>query len=306
MSLASLFKLHAITSDSGTIGLLSDLTAAYNFSDLTEFAAGHPAPLFVGAAGSVPGFRFSTRDVGGILGWIDTAGIAKDLSADNCDLTFRQSKSHGTREANATETHIRGRMTSNALLIWDSVRATQGQAAEVTARLIPVWDGVNDCLIFTNDVALSGTISVANTWTLGPVSLNGSAVPGVQEWEWSNNIVLDEEASDGEEFNSWASVASFQPVLRLRTRELDVMADYGPRGTAVSASAPVAYLRARKKGGINELDATEKHVKLTGVVSHGVIKAREIANNMAEVTVEYASADDSADPFTLAVNQAIT
>ena len=307
MSLSSLFKLHAIKTESlGSIGLLTDVTPAYNLSDFVEFAAGHPTPLMLGAHMATPDIRFTTRDLGTPMGWAagGVAGIAKDLSSGYVQLTYRKALASGTRVPNITDAHVQGRCEDNCFFYWDSIRASQGQSAELSARLVPIWDGLNDPMIFTTE-PLVDTISVANTWTLGPVTLNGAAFPGVQEATWENNITLDERASDGEEFNSWVGIGNFRPVLTLRTTTLTVLETYGLRGTAINESGTVWYLRAKKKNGINETDATPKHIKFTGIAGAGIIRARQISAGLAEVTVELATPDDTATPFTVAVDQEI-
>jgi hypothetical protein len=275
---------HAIFSSVLSITQLSDMQPSHNIVDITEFAAGQVGPQFHGTAMASPDNRFSTPQLKSLLDAC-VAGdynVCRDLSGTSVDMEFKAGENRGSRLLEAALSHIRLRMTTNAMICWESITARQGANAEARCRVVAAFDGTNDPMVATASVALNGTSAINALFTLGPIVLNGTTHQGVQEADWVNNNTYLEEGAEGDGFPSFVSLDTYAPVLTFRTRDLSLLSTYG-RSTALSALT--FYLRKKLASGINVPNATAEHIAFTA--DQGTIKARHIAGAkpMAEVSV---------------------
>lgn len=306
MTTASVYYPHAIIAGGTTITQMTDVTPANNFQDLAEFSAGQTAPQYSGSQFATPDITFNSPQIASVLAAIDTEGVAVDLSGGNVDLHYKKGNPHGTREADASLVHLRGRLTTNALLYWTGLRASQGQLAEISCRLLPVWDGTNNPIIWTGSLALAGTSQAAEQFTLGRIDLNGTNISAVQDLDWNNNVEPEEVGDSGEPFISYGGINRFSPQFTFRTRDTTVISTYGAVGTALTGFE--VYLRKKAASGINVADATAQHIKLFKASAAGTIKARQVSglNGMAEVFVQLLKPSAAADPFDISTTSAIT
>lgn len=304
MTTANVYYVHAVKLLSGTITQLTEATPSYGFTDLVEFASGQTGPQFTGTSQSNPDLNFTSVQLNTVLAEIDTEGICVDLSGGNVDIEYKKGNPHGTRVADGTAGHLRGRLESNALLYWESIRASQGQNAEIRARLLPVWDTVNDPIVFTNNVALTATSAANPVYTLGRIDLNGTNIAAVTDLDWNNNIQAEEVADSGEPFISYGAIRTFSPQFTFRSRDTTLLQSYGSRGTTLTSFE--VYFRKRSTNLISVADGTAEHIKLSNASASGLIKARQATGNdgIVEVFVQLLKPAAGTDPF--AINTAST
>jgi len=296
MTAAVVYYPHAIDlpGSAASITQLTDLSPAYNFADFIEYAAGQPAPQWSGSITSAPTIPFQTRQIKAVLdACLTTAaneGVAFNGGGANTDVYFKKGSAYGLRTADATDAHIRCRIAGAAsvggmMLYWSQITAAQGQAAEIMAHILPVWDGTNDPCVFTTE-PLAVTPAVEQVLTLGPISLNGTALEGVQSITISSGVVPEVVMDAGQPFPTYVGVARYQPIIQIQGRNGDWMEDFGSRSTAFSA-APTLYLRALLQNGITDADASTTHIKATQTGAYaGTIKARRLDNRgSVELTV---------------------
>jgi hypothetical protein len=304
MSTTTVYYPHAIVAGAVfTLTQLDDVAPSHNFQDLTEFAAGQVGPQFTGTHLASPDNRFSSSQITSILDAC-VAGrynVIRDLSAGNVDVEFKAGENLGTRVADASLAHLRGRMANNAAICWEGFSARMGAVVSLRSRIVAVMVGGNDPLIFTSGVALTAASAVSHLYTLGPVKINGSFVNAVEEVDWQNNLAYEEVASDGEGFLTYFSVRTLAPVITVRTRDLAVVTAFGTKGTALTSLSQ--FLRKKLASGINEPDASTVHIALTATT--GTVKARQIASNMAEVQIHLRQSAQNVAPFAVDTASAI-
>lgn len=306
MSTTLVYYPHAIYLPGGiVISQLSDVQPAHNFMDLTEFSASQAVPQFTGSHQAAPDNRFSTSQVKAILDATTDYNIAKDYSgAGNVDVEYKAGINLGTRTADATLAHIRGRGTANTMLCWESFTARQGQIVELRCRLVHVYNAASgvDPLVFTNGVALTNASAIAYLFTLGIVKINGTTLSAVEEVTWNNNIEYEEVASDGDNFLSYCGIKRFRPTISINCLDLTKVNTYGTRGTALSALS--VFLQKKLASAINVAAGTAEHIGLTATV--GTVKSRGInsgGRQMTNITVDLAASAQNTSPF--AVNSAV-
>ncbi|MGE0605550.1 MAG: hypothetical protein AB7O62_00385 [Pirellulales bacterium] len=229
-----------------------------NVDELTGLASGHAQPLFTGGAGERPDYTFSTPQIATLLTALGLYGT--DLSAGNTDVYQKAATDLGNRVADGTTSHHRLRM-ANAFGYVTSIRAAHGQVAEISARIVPSWDGSTVPLTPAGSVALSGTAAAIEYFTLGPVKINGTALAGVQEWSLDLGCQIAELSSDGDIYTSFIYLKEIIPTISVRGTGTDWQATYGTAGTALSALT--LYLRRRAVDGYNVSGSTNIAITAT-------------------------------------------
>lgn len=304
MSVASAWVLYGVQTPSSFYGSLQDATPAPVLDLLTEFAGGHPEPLFTGVQGAGPEIVFSTFQVGTAFAEFGHKGA--DLSAGNVDLFYRLADDHGDRVAPASMAHVRLRM-ANAFAYIRSFRAGRRQNATCEIRIVSPFDGANAPIVPAGSQALGGTPAGTEFYHLGPVSVNGAAVDGVQELAGELNPELAELGDDAEIYSSFVYLRRVRPVLTLRGLDAQAWATYGLTGTALTAAA--AYLTRRDPDGGNETDISTVHAKVSG--TNGLISVDRTSGGQdseAETALQLnlRAPDTSSNSITLAGGVAIT
>ena len=289
-----------------TLCQLTDLTSSHNFSDLTEFSAGHAVPLFTGSHQAVPDFKFSHTQIGTMLAQFAAGAynVAREYNSGTAYAEYRLGDNRGVRDGKGNATHVYGAMVDNSVCFFESIRCRQGQLAEMRCRFVALETASNEPLVFTASVALGGTSTSGDLFTLGPVKTNGTFIGGIESWEWNNNLEYEEVASDGDGFLTYVGVRSSRPVLTIQTRHGSAMATYGNKGTALSALS--CFLRKKLASGINIAAGTASHSKLAATA--GTIKARSLSgdNALCEITIDLHSEQEDTSPFTITNSVAIS
>lgn len=310
MSTSVVYYPHAIDlAGAGTLVQISDVTPAHNFQDLTEFAASDPSPSFTGTHQAAPDNRFSTTQLKTLLDVVKVSAggklnVVRDLSDGVVVIEFKAGENLGSRLAANTNNHIQLEMTSNAGVWWEGLRARQGGLAEARVRLAAIFlpESGNDPMTPAVGQQITTTAAVLHLFTLGKITINGTALGGVEEMDWSNNIAYEEAADSGEPFLTYIGTRAIAPVVRIMTSDLSVINTFGTRGTAISSAVNV-WLRKKLVSGINVADATAEHIRLQ--ITAGTIKARQLQGSKGMAVVEIAARTGVQDGNPFDVNTAI-
>lgn len=259
MSISILDYLYQVVLPSGaTIAELTDATPAAAVNVLSAMAAGDVLPQFVGGHGAAPAIDFRSPQIKTIL---DACGLfGYDASAGNCDLHYRSGTNFSTRAA----TGLRIRCVK-ALMYWSQITARQGGLADIACRIIPTFDGTNAPMSSAGATAAPALSLPAQYYTLGPVSINGTAVAGVTDWSLDLGVKLHTEAGDGEAYPSWCGVEAQAPVLTLNTRTLSQFATVSVGGLALNGTTGLVFYLRNKTADLagNVANGTSTHIKFS-------------------------------------------
>ena len=273
--------------------------------ELTEFSAGDWAPSFTGSKSAAPEYQVEATDIAAVLGLMSDEEMTGDLSASNVDLFFRQAKPHALRYGEATANHMVYRLTSNAMLYWTQIQASQNDEARISMTVCSSFNGTNAPLIVIPDQTIDTAALIANLYTLGPVTVNTVDIPGVQSMTFSTNIEVEKISESGSQYPTLLVAKQARPVLRLEGLDLeendDVINWLGTEMTALTM-----YLRERKQSQINYDDGDTVHIKFTA--TKGTIKTLQTQGERGTDSIEIHLQRPAAATalFTLATGQAIT
>lgn len=300
MAVSSLKYLSQIVLGSGTtIYELDDATPQNAVDELIGMAAGYPEPLFRGVKRQKPSVKFGTVQVADMLTAVNAGGaapFAADVSAGNTDLWYADATNLASRTAAASLAHQRFRMTK-ACLYWERLTARAQEDAKIDAVLKPIYDGSNNPLQSIGSLALPGTPIGSQRYTMGPIKINNVMLAGVQEWSLSSGVKENEENSDGDLYDTWASLDTTNPVLEITGRTIDWWNTYGP-ATPIT-SVVMFLLQKSATGNWPFVNTPSKHISITGTA--GTVMPDSASGRKSQTKLKIGFAAPAAGTSSLAV-----
>ncbi len=298
----SAYVLHGVAFPAAYIGQMENAQASGGIEEFVSYSAGHPTPLFATIMGIKPSITFTTSQIATLLGQIGQYGA--DFSASTVDLLFRKATQLGTRSALAA-TDARRFRCNEAMAFWSRISAQQGQIATVDVEVVPIYDGSNAPMIPAGSLAVTGTPAASELFTLGPVTINGTAFDGLQGWSLESGLSLYRAGNDGNIYETHAHIEQSAPVLNIDGLSLAAVWDtFGTAGTTTFS----AYLRKKAATG-NVADGTAVHIKISGTLGLSTAVQTQGGGNgtaTSGVKLTILAADASTDPMTISAASAIT
>jgi hypothetical protein len=306
MSISSAFKLDKVVLPSSVeFSHVENLRLAPEIESILSSPAGHPWPMFRGNAKVKPILSFDTEQVDVVVANIPVGG----LSITSASYLYFALATLTGKVARATTSHTR--MVMNKLIAyWTSIRMPNGGFGVANVVLCLAWDGTNAPIVPASSVALSGNLIAGDRHGAGPVSVNGSAVGGVQEWVANSGIQIIEAGGESEIYNSFVGIERGTPTLDVSYIGPNAITTFGQNGTVLDGSAGiVAYGRKFTPNGDRVADATAQHFYLQGLL--GTLKVLETGGQGAQlgmnrIQAELVASSDSVAPLVGADDQAIT
>ncbi len=201
---------------------------------------------FIGVLGASPELSFSTTMVGTALSTFLTAsnplnGIA--ITGSNFLFYYEKIANQGTRTSGAA--HVKATV-AEGMVIPMSIEASHYGVATATYRVICTSaDGTTAPIAFAGSQALDAGIAVASEmFTLGGVSINGSALDGVSNVSinFGNNVEIT--GGDGNPYPEFVAITTRRPSITIATTNLDDFVSWGLIGAAQGDSDSVVTLAA--------------------------------------------------------------
>ena len=304
MSVSVGYVLHGIVTPSSFYSQLESASPRSGVGSFNVIPAGHTQPLFVGAHEVKPEITFGTHQLATALAEFGILG--SDLSAGNVDFHYKKLDELADRVADASTAHIRLR-AAEAFGYLQSISANQGQLATASGTLALAYDGTNAPLVPAGSLALGGTPTGTENFTLGPVSINGSAVNGVQSMSIELNPEVIMLSGDGEVYSTFIAIKSIAPVVTITTHTLDAWASYGLGGTALSAFS--AFLRKKDADGDNIANATASHIGFSGATGKVTVESSDGTGSdpaTATIKIELRAANAAGNALTVNTATAIS
>jgi len=262
---SNLYVVHGMLLPSTTfLSQIQNGSISVGIQEITVTPAGFPQPMAVHTGAIRPSITFTTPQILSLLGQTGVYGYA---ASGNTDFYCKATADLGVRVADATTSHIRLRATEG-LLNWLSIDAQQDGVATASCRFVPTYDGTNAPLVAAGSVALSGTPSGSECFSMGPVYHNSSALSGVTGWSLDLGISFHEVPSDGEPYLTYVGVREIAPVLTLRGVRAANLVTYSMGGLAVTSQLN-CYLRRKTADGGFYADGSSQHIEFAG--TNGII-----------------------------------
>ena len=209
-----------------------------------------------------PVFEFSGTAIAAMLDAIGISGLAL-ASGSVLDMYWQKRAQRGTLVPPATAEH-RKRTITNGLVVPRRLNVDHGGIASLEFEVGIIGDGVNNPIIHTDSVALSGTPGVEELFTVGPMDLNGVRyAEGIQSYSLDFGIGLMLTSGGGYSFPTHVSIGTRPPVLTVRTLDAAIESLIGEAGALLLSSTNRVYLRKKAAGVGNLANGTAEHISFT-------------------------------------------
>lgn len=177
----------------------------------TVHPAGHPAPLFGAISKVRPEISFSTPQIDTVLGALTTWGAA--ISAK----TYQKLSSGVAPYARSATTSYKHTI-AQALAFWSNITLPATGEASANVMVRPIYDGTNSPIAFAGSSALpSGVLVATNEFAAGPVSINGTALDGIQSITISSGTNFMSKGDASSVYDTYGDLSVGQCVVTIKT-----------------------------------------------------------------------------------------
>lgn len=273
-------------------------------TSLLERPAGHVHPMFRTNLEQKPVFEFVTPELDVLLGACGVGGASLASSS-----TYFKKGSATSNDTRASTTHQKITIASS-VAYWTNIRLPHNGQGEASIVQTAVYDGSNDPFVYAGSQALSGNLAAGTHFGAGPVSINGTAVPGVKEITIESGVRLIQEGASSEIWDTFVGIEITEPKVTIRTLKMTNWAVLGLQGTALNGSTGLAfYARKFAANQSRVADGTAEHIKFVGLLGSAipVDSSGEGSSPISDTLVcELVSSSDSVAPLVGTTAIAIT
>lgn len=212
---------------------------------LISSGSGAVDPTFASIGQLKPEITFETTAIKTALANI--GGISG--AALSSDVFFFQKMAEGGLRAGALA-HIKGTMATG-IIVPTQVKAGQGKEATLGYKVTPTSaDGDASPIALTASQSLEAAQDqVSEIYTLGPVSINGAALEGVDDVTLDFGIELWTPTHDGNVYLVAVGIMKRAPKITIKTFDLDKFQSWGIEGAVQGASDSTIQLLDQTEGG---------------------------------------------------------
>ena len=230
MSVNAPFKLDTIILPSAdVIHELNDSRLAAGIQSLITRPAGHVHPMYRANDVLQPMAEFSTPDLATVLANVPAGGLGFTTGL-SCHLKKATQTGSASR---ASLVHSKIAMTEG-LIYWSSLRLPHRGQGQAQVSILAGYDGTNDPFVYSSGIALPGNLTDGLYYGAGPVAINGTAIPGVQEIQVDSGVRVLRAGGESEEYDTFLMVETTEPIVTIRTLEPTNWGSLGLRGTILN------------------------------------------------------------------------
>jgi len=258
VSISTLHKLDLLAFPSSVyIKQIRNQRIAAGIDLMQEKPAGHLHDMFVANQRTRPMIEFSTPQIATVLGLAGVAGAAPGGAV----TAYLKRAAQVGNVARVTTSHKKI-VVNSSLLYWQQIRLPHNGVGEVQCTLCAQYDGTNAPYVYTGSVALASTLSASEYFGAGPVTINGTSIPGVQEITIQSGVQLMQEGGESEEYDTFVGTEQTNVIVTIQTKEVVNWSTLGLAGIALDGTAGLIFFgRAYKANDSRYSDASSNHIK---------------------------------------------
>lgn len=273
MPTTKLFTLFAVDVDGNLIDQITDQNISNGLSRSNLGGDGSIYNKHTSINTAQPAFSFATTAIATAFGVAGLTGLK--INADALITAFWQKVAEGETRAGATS-HIKN-VINEGILVPKSITVQNDGDAEIVYDVVPTYDGSNAPITVTLNQSTSGSPSVGELFTNGPIKINGTTIEGVQSITINFGISLYVKGGSGEGRNTFVAIRKIEPTITFTTTDIEVLSTLGLEGTAQGATDSIVYLRKKNKNGLRVADNVGEHISFT--IDDGTIEVTNVAAN---------------------------
>ncbi len=286
---------------------LNSVNPAPNIRNTLLRGAGMPDVRWSGVGMCEPVVSITSPQVKTVIDTIGISGlpIGAEQTYTTVDLYFTQLQKGGTRQTG--ENYLK--LTVNeGLWIPRVIRANQGGGpAQFNLDLITTYDGTNSPITASTSQSCALTTTASECFYLGPASINGTSLDGMQSLNLDFGLTEQVLSGDGQVYPTFSCIIERAPRIGFSSHLNSFLATIGIEGTAVTADDAVFYLRKGSEGGTRVAEETSEHISFT--VDDGMVQpsATDYTQDPSAQSYDVVCAyDGSNDVIVIATTDAIS
>lgn len=262
--------LYAVHQGATLIDQTSDVNVDLDINEIVMAANGQVDPQFVALMNQTPRITWTTSALARALAKIGINGYAI-ADADEAVFFLQKLAQGGTREG--ATSHIK--LTLNeGIQIPRTLQGSQGDIATISYEAFATYDGTNSPIVIATGQSLTGSPTVDELFTVGPVVINGALLDGIQDITVDFGITELLQSANGQVWAEFAGIMNRVPSITIRTTNVESIDTFGLVGTAQGITDSLLYFRKKAEGATVVADATAEHIKF--VLDEGRITTRTI------------------------------
>jgi hypothetical protein len=282
MATTKMFTLGVAVIGANQINQIESSSVAVGLAEALNYGSGAVSPRFAGIMAQQATVTLSTT---GIKKALTACPLLTGIALTDADLYFQQIAQGATRESGAKSLRAR---TELGLGVVRTLAVQHGGFAMLDIELHGrSTDGIVSPLTIEKEQTMPADARLEEKFTLGPVSIAGTALTGVQSVSLSTGIALNMGASDGEVFSTFIGIMAVEPRITITTVNPEPIADVTIgqfRSAKQTTNTTSFYLRKMLHGGTRVPVATAEHIKFT--VSEGLVMARTLGGSDRGAVIE--------------------
>lgn len=299
-----------------TLGGVSQGTVSNNPEVVQDFVDGNPFPSLVTCRSFAQEAVFTTMNVARAIELIGMGvsclepGSSIDLfygQIGPCNATFIPGAVH-KQISMGSDTEIGG------MVYFQNLNTDHRGDSQYSFMVLPQFDGVNNPITITNDVALpAGPIDSRNRFTLGPLSVDNFEVIGKKAVNIESGISVERDAADSsvyDEFFSLSQAAQKVSVNGILDNWFDTAAEIGLNGRTATHVDSRFVLRKRLNGDESGFHppADNEHILITmaGKAVPVTVAEHSDTNKATQAFDIYGEHDGTNVPLVALTNQSYT
>ena len=233
---------YGVKIDAALIGGVTSLGLSPGTEVRGEAVSGDWLPRFKAVAGQKNTLQFTTHALAAALAACGIAGFNCATGAKLSLFAWKIVKG-GTRSAAADSKKA---LINDGLLVPTNLNCSHGQDAQLSYSGHITWDGTNSPII-VSEAAVPAGLTDAQRFTLGAVTIGGTAIDRVQSIGLNFGIKVATEGGSSEIWDDTAAITAIEPKLTIKTRSLVGVAKL-PYAAGTIANT-IVQLRKRALGG---------------------------------------------------------
>lgn len=180
---------------------------------------------------------------------------------------------------NSGSTHTKWSKGSNRATVWiDSWNVSEGGEA-VASCVAMFWsaNGTTASLAASSNVAFPSLTAIPDRHTIGPVTVNGTAIPGVTGYSYSSGFSIVGVATDGLPYTQGGVPTNFDRTISVTMSDpVGVEAVLGETGVKIASTTTVVLYRLN-----NDLPSATGAITLT--IAEGFVKPQTFSGSHANM-----------------------
>jgi hypothetical protein len=236
------------------VGITSQ-TFSSGVEEVIQAVDGTMSPSIAVCTGAEPMFTLESVAVAAVLDALSMTGLA--LGATPAYWYLEKLAATGR---DATSAHMKFSQTKGNI-VPVSLELSAGQLARITFASHAEYDGTNLPFVMTSNNALPTITIPSDVYTLGPVSINGTFLGGVQSVSLNFGISVGAFKGDGSVYPEKIINLSYHPSVRITTTEV---LDYSTLGLIGIANTAFRLFARKVTGAGVVADATATNIMLSG------------------------------------------